>query len=544
MLAINPKIKQKAEDIRKKILGSEVRESLASGIEAISEDVEATIGRQDYVEEQFQNVIDETTDKDVISAPELIAARNGKSNLKTRLDDEHAQVTAQLQQTEQELSSQLAQNIEGKKSSFYIPTTVPTKGYVTFVDDDATMSVLEKLLPVFSSYNVPMVVAANVDNQNISEPFMTPENLRMLQNEYGWEIANHGYTHVRLDQVTGTDLRHEIVDAHRQLTSYGLSVENIVYPFGAISDEGQALASKYYNSGYVAGGGNVSLPLKNSFGINRIALGSFGGADVLNFDFYKSKVDEAIADNGWTIFMMHAWNPSHDETQQQALKDIIEYCLANNVEIVTLKKGYEVFGNRLEFRGTMAIDGQGLIRDFTGGSYQIVGDNTKRSDSLAEDFRESSITITKIHSTLNNTDGFPITNGQMITLRPGFLGGVEYSTQTIIGINSEIYHRAWKPTTAGGWQPFRAIGSPASFTVSTSNEIIVPGNSYFAFNVSIPVQIGVDTPFVARPSSIINSGISYSVARSNSTNLTITLRNDDATTRNLGVMTWVVKVLE
>lgn len=98
-MAINPKIKQKAEDIRSKIFGSEVRESLASGIEAISEDVEATIGRQDYVEEQFQDVLDETTGKDVISAPELIAARNGKSNLKTRLDGEHAQVTAQLQQT-------------------------------------------------------------------------------------------------------------------------------------------------------------------------------------------------------------------------------------------------------------------------------------------------------------------------------------------------------------------------------------------------------------------------------------------------------------
>ncbi|WP_373755091.1 glycosyl hydrolase family 28-related protein [Jeotgalibaca porci] len=99
-MAINPKIKQKAEDIRSKIFGSEVRESLASGIEAISEDVEATIGRQDYVEEQFQDVLDETTGKDVISAPELIAARNGKSNLKTRLDGEHAQVTAQLQQNE------------------------------------------------------------------------------------------------------------------------------------------------------------------------------------------------------------------------------------------------------------------------------------------------------------------------------------------------------------------------------------------------------------------------------------------------------------
>ncbi|WP_373710500.1 SGNH/GDSL hydrolase family protein [Jeotgalibaca porci] len=110
-MAINPKIKQKAEDIRSKIFGSEVRESLASGIEAISEDVEATIGRQDYVEEQFQDVLDETTGKDVISAPELIAARNGKSNLKTRLDGEHAQVTAQLQQTEQVFNERVSQTI-------------------------------------------------------------------------------------------------------------------------------------------------------------------------------------------------------------------------------------------------------------------------------------------------------------------------------------------------------------------------------------------------------------------------------------------------
>lgn len=98
-MAVNPIIKQKADDIRHKIYGEEVRESLASGIEAISEDVEATIGRQDYVEEQFQNVIDNTTGKDVISAPEIIAARNGKPNLKTRIDDLENETTTQLEQT-------------------------------------------------------------------------------------------------------------------------------------------------------------------------------------------------------------------------------------------------------------------------------------------------------------------------------------------------------------------------------------------------------------------------------------------------------------
>ena len=69
-MSISDRIKQKANDIRTKIYGQEVRESLASGLEEMSEEVQDTIGRQDHVEGQFQDVIDETTGKDVIAAPE------------------------------------------------------------------------------------------------------------------------------------------------------------------------------------------------------------------------------------------------------------------------------------------------------------------------------------------------------------------------------------------------------------------------------------------------------------------------------------------
>lgn len=102
-MAVDPKIKQKADDIRNKIYGKEVRESLASGLEAISSDVVKNEGRQsvvesrqDSVESQWQVVSDEMTDKDVISAPEIIAARDGEANLKARLDKDHQEVTAQL----------------------------------------------------------------------------------------------------------------------------------------------------------------------------------------------------------------------------------------------------------------------------------------------------------------------------------------------------------------------------------------------------------------------------------------------------------------
>ena len=102
-MAIDPNIKKKADDIRNKIYGKEVRESLASGLEKMSSDVVENEGRQsvvesrqDSVEFQWQAVSDEMTDKDVISAPEIIAARDGEANLKARLDKEYQEVTAQL----------------------------------------------------------------------------------------------------------------------------------------------------------------------------------------------------------------------------------------------------------------------------------------------------------------------------------------------------------------------------------------------------------------------------------------------------------------
>lgn len=102
-MTVNPSIKKKADDIRTKIYGKDVRESLASGLEEISKDVEETKGRQDEVETQFQSVIDNTTGKDVVSAPEILAARvsatgEQHNNLKERLDKEFNEVSAQLAQ--------------------------------------------------------------------------------------------------------------------------------------------------------------------------------------------------------------------------------------------------------------------------------------------------------------------------------------------------------------------------------------------------------------------------------------------------------------
>lgn len=66
----------------------------------IAEGIGKTGNRQADIEEQFQSVIDGTTGKDIISAPEILAARNGEANLNDRLTKK-----------EQEFEIEMAQNM-------------------------------------------------------------------------------------------------------------------------------------------------------------------------------------------------------------------------------------------------------------------------------------------------------------------------------------------------------------------------------------------------------------------------------------------------
>ncbi|MCC5894826.1 MAG: DUF2817 domain-containing protein [Alkalibacterium sp.] len=97
-------IKRYADFTRTKKDGLATREAMARSAEIAGLISKEANDRSKELGDQFQEVIDETTGKDVISAPEIIAARNNEANLKTRLDKENQEVTAQLAQTEQEFN--------------------------------------------------------------------------------------------------------------------------------------------------------------------------------------------------------------------------------------------------------------------------------------------------------------------------------------------------------------------------------------------------------------------------------------------------------
>src|SRR5690625_4214724 len=108
-MAIPDIIKKLADDIRTKVYGREVRESLARGIEeagniADQSDTRSkdTEDRQDDIEQRWDDQIENLTLEDPSSA-EIVDARGGEPVLRQRLDKtdqkidgNHDEVTAQL----------------------------------------------------------------------------------------------------------------------------------------------------------------------------------------------------------------------------------------------------------------------------------------------------------------------------------------------------------------------------------------------------------------------------------------------------------------
>lgn len=158
-------IRKHADNVRTKTYGQEVREAQARNAEyaglVASEAVDIsneTKGRQDTVETQFNSVQQELTDKDIISAPEIIAARNGFDTLDGRL-------TTSERETNEKISQMVSVNVKdfGAKCDGNTDDTIAVNraldfvskngGGKVFIDGNVTLSDTIHVLPKTELYS-------------------------------------------------------------------------------------------------------------------------------------------------------------------------------------------------------------------------------------------------------------------------------------------------------------------------------------------------------------------------------------------------------
>jgi peptidoglycan/xylan/chitin deacetylase (PgdA/CDA1 family) len=92
-----------------------------------------------------------------------------------------------------------------------------------------------------------------VNNQRIHNRDISFEDLRILQNKYGWEIGTHTYHHfnaVEFVRNKGLSLwiRDELEASVNELKSQGLTIRSLVFPFNTFNSELSNEVSKKFES--------------------------------------------------------------------------------------------------------------------------------------------------------------------------------------------------------------------------------------------------------------------------------------------------------
>lgn len=315
------------------VIGSTVEEFLGDSI-GINEDKVRLRGVNGEVQNPVTNSdavfmsdgVTKLTNKISDITDEIDEARGANQFLGDRLDNIDASLEEKTNKTDTLL-----------RNTKKVPT-------ISITSDDGREEEVTLIAPVLKEYNIPCSCALVTGQMN-----RVSERLE-LQNKHGWEFASHTVDHVQLGTITPEEMEYQLRESKRQLEEVGFKANSIVYPVGSADITTKRLAKKYFKAGYSYNNKN-NIGMLDSFTIGRIPLGSnyIGDkATVSTLEYYKSKIDEAYANNGWVIFCLHVYHPDNDTTQWQYLREVIEYAQSLNFKFATYSEGYEIHGNALE----------------------------------------------------------------------------------------------------------------------------------------------------------------------------------------------------
>lgn len=272
----------------------------------------------------------------------LVGTNDGNIDITNKIEVDH--LATQLINTEAQISKRKAEindiNLvaDGRKAGF-------EKGcIVSFINDDGNKGQYHDLFPIMQEIGAPY-------GQAIFTGQFDKHTKEMMENimALGGDLSSHTVSHPRLPTLTEAEIETELRDSRQWFSDQGIPCDYIVYPNGEVDDRVRRIAKKYYKFGVSTEEKLNSYPIED-FSIKRITMGTFfGDAGGKNtYEYYKSKLDEAIQNKQWIIYMLHANTPEFNDTQKQHLRNIVADIKAAGIPIMAPTKAYEYYSNALK----------------------------------------------------------------------------------------------------------------------------------------------------------------------------------------------------
>lgn len=189
--------------------------------------------------------------------------------------------------------------------------------------------------------NVPVITGS------VGAPrYLTLDNLKTLQNEYGWNIVNHSKLHkdgvaYYVDAQNMKGYEEDITDALAYLIKNGInSAPNwFVYPYGKVDAALKNVIGKYYKFGRSTIDSPELFPFADPLEVKIISVYSYpdiSTADILN------AISDAQRFNQTIIFMFHKFSvgvpKDYHEWQLSEFEAILKGIQEQGIKVVTLSE--------------------------------------------------------------------------------------------------------------------------------------------------------------------------------------------------------------
>ena len=444
------------------------------------------------------------------------------------IESELAQTNAQLSQTKNEMNLQL----ETKTKLEFVGNTnkVTNRVMVTFIDDDGRNETLSKFAPIFRETGVPFVFAPSTGLVGDST-HMSWEEITQLYNE-GNEVASHGVSHIRLEDLDLTQAEYELKQSFIDFKNHGIECHHHVYVGGSHTKGTVDLTKKYYNSATITAFGYNPSPI-DQFRMLRTEM------ETKNFETaYKGRVDKAINDDAWLIFMCHSWYPNYlgdnsENDQIKAIKDTIDYCKSLNIPIVTIQQGLEFNANYIDLGSELdsnfvKLGKNGLFK------YKIDGVPVEQADYAFLKIKATGVTsLTPITffkkgfvsvNTFVNSDNrdFPDT-------KAGTLKTYKITDNNDLGFqewypyqSDRVYKRYWKKNDT--WSSWKLIGGEDEYLAVTIPRTTIQANSSVDFDFQL-VGVAAGDVITVSPNFGLEDNIGFNAFVPSTGNFKIRLLN-------------------
>ena len=357
------------------------------------------------------------------------------------------------------------------------PKTI--KPIITFSWDDATIYDHNNILPLFNSKGIVGTTGVILDKIG-TQYYMTKAQIEAMKNA-GWEIASHSKTHSVSDFRTLSQevLEVELGDSKKLLNDLGFGVKNFLIPYGFTNDNIAKTAAKYYRSMRVSGNGSTGS-LNNSpiatFNVNSLQLGDSSGVGtgldsagnvIDSLEQWKYWVDQAVATNGWLVFISHSNNVVVNYDRMADLSALIDYIQSLNVDIMTIDEALDIFENQVD-ADKFKVGADGKVSGEYGKFRHAPADTVLNATPLNSiDVQQTTVNII----TAGNSSGFIDTaGGSILTVKPDNVPGRAFQIGKPNDEKKPLQVRGFATDgTPGSWRMLENIVNHPDGTIASSH---------------------------------------------------------------------------